>query len=192
MSLVITGSPGVGKHTVSKKIAKKYDYKIIDINKIALTLPHNKKRKGTIDIDVEKLKSVFKKKLAKNSLVVGHLAPYVLPKSQAKAVIVLRKSPYKLIPVYKKRKYSQQKMIENLDSEILGIIAYDAIKKFGKKKTYQIDTTKRSISENAKKIESVFDKKFENDYVDWLSLIIKKNDLKKFFSYKRGFEFCLR
>lgn len=184
MSLVITGNPGVGKHTISKRVAKKLGYEIIDINKIALTLQNNKKRKDAIDIDVKRLKPILKKMITENSVVVGHLAPYVLSKSQVKAVIVLRRNPYKLIFVYKKRKYSKQKMMQNLASEILGLIAYDAIKKIGKDKTYQIDTTKRSISETVKKIQAVFDKKFESEYVDWLSLVAQKNDLKKFFSYK--------
>ena len=35
MSFVITGNPGVGKHTVAERLSKKIGYKIIDINKIA-------------------------------------------------------------------------------------------------------------------------------------------------------------
>jgi adenylate kinase len=183
MSLVITGNPGVGKHTVSKILAKKLDYKILDINKIALKSLNIKKSSGTVDIDTRKLKSVIKKILTKKSLVVGHLAPYVLTKSQVKAVIVLRKNPYNLISVYKKRKYTHQKMIENLDSEILGVIAYDSIKKFGKNKVYQIDATKKPLTAIIKKIQSVFENDFKRDKVDWLTLVVHKNDLKKFFSY---------
>ena len=35
MSIVITGNPGVGKHTITKKISKKMNLPIIDINIIA-------------------------------------------------------------------------------------------------------------------------------------------------------------
>jgi len=35
MSIVITGNPGVGKHTIAKEIAKNLEYSIIDINQIA-------------------------------------------------------------------------------------------------------------------------------------------------------------
>ena len=34
--LVLTGNPGVGKHTVAEEIANTLDYEIIDINKEAL------------------------------------------------------------------------------------------------------------------------------------------------------------
>jgi len=183
MSLVITGNPGVGKHTVSKLLAKKLDYEILDINKIALKSFNVKKSSGTIDVDTKKLKNTIKKIITKKSLVVGHLAPYVLTKSQVKAVIILRKNPYSLISVYKERKYTRQKMIENLDSEILGVIAYDSIKKFGKNNVYQIDTTKKTLAEIVKKIQSIFENDFKQDKVDWLTLVMRKNDLKKFFTY---------
>jgi len=87
------------------------------------------------------------------------------------------------LTVYKKRKYSRKKIADNLGSEVLGIIAYDSIKKFGKSKTCQIDTTSISISNLTKKIKSIFKGKFDDDKVDWLSLVSEKNNLKKFFPY---------
>ena len=36
MAIIITGNPGVGKHTVAKSVAKILNYKILDINKIAI------------------------------------------------------------------------------------------------------------------------------------------------------------
>ena len=36
MSLIITGNPGVGKHTIAAEIIKNEDYDMIDINKIAI------------------------------------------------------------------------------------------------------------------------------------------------------------
>ena len=102
--LVITGNPGVGKHTIAKELAEKSDYSILDLNEIAIQNKIFQKRQSTLDVDVKKLAKLVKKTLDKNSLVVGHLAPYVLDKKQVSHVIILRKNPYKLIPVYKKRK----------------------------------------------------------------------------------------
>ena len=183
MLIIITGNPGVGKHTVTKKISQVIDFEVIDINKIALDAGIYEKKDETLDVDITKLKKILKNKITKNSLIVGHLAPYVLTKSQATKVIILRKSPYKLLSVYKKRKYSTKKIKENLESEILGIIAHDAIKKFGKTKTHQLDTTSDSIPKTTKKILNILDGKIEDDKVDWLTLVSKKNDLRKFFSY---------
>ncbi len=183
MAIILTGNPGVGKHTIAKSITKILNYKILDINKIALESGLYEKKDDTIDVNVNKLKNILKKKIKRNSLIVGHLAPYVVSKTQVKKIIILRKNPYKLIPVFKKRKYSAKKIIENTGSEVLGVIAYDSIKKFGKKNSLQIDTTSKSVSKISKIVSSAIKGKFENDTVDWLTLVTKKNDLKKFFAY---------
>jgi adenylate kinase len=184
LSKVITGNPGVGKHTVAKQIAKDLNLDLIDINKVAIENGMFVRGKETLDVDTKALQKILDKKITKNSLIVGHLAPYVISKNKVKMTIVLRKNPYKLIPIYKKRKYSKQKTIENLGSEILGITFYDTLKKFGPAKTHQIDTSLSSISKVVKKIETLFEKgKFQEGQIDWLGLISKNGDLKRFFPY---------
>lgn len=184
MAKVITGNPGVGKHTVAKQIAKKLDMELIDINKIAIQEGIFEENDETSDVDVYALKKILGKRITKNSLVVGHLAPYVISRKQVKTAVVLRKSPYKLISVYKNRKYSHQKTTENLGSEILGVTYYDSINEFGPDRTFQINTTGKSVSSIVKKIENLFVKGiFQDDEVDWLGLISEKNDLKRFFPY---------
>jgi len=184
LSKVITGNPGVGKHTVAKQIAKKLNLDLIDINKVAIENGIFVRGKETLDVDTKALQKILDKKITNHSLIVGHLAPYVIPRNKVKMAIVLRKSPYKLISVYKKRKYSKQKTLENLGSEILGITFYDALKKFGPSKTHQIDTSFSPVSKVVKIIEMLFEKgKFQEDQVDWLGMISKKGDLKRFFPY---------
>ena len=183
MSLVITGNPGVGKHTIANIIATKLNSEICDINKIALESNFYEKNNGVIDVDVKKIKRYLKKKVLKNSITVGHLAPYVLSKDQVSKVIILRKNPYKLNSIYKKRRYSKKKSIENLDSEILGIIAHDSIKEFGKTKCIQIDTTNKTIKKTVQDVMKAANGNKKSDNVDWLSLIVDKDHLKKFFSY---------
>ncbi len=181
---IITGNPGTGKHTVAKIIAKNLKLELIDINSLSIDEKVFEKRYETIYVDVNKLKKIIRKKTTQNSLLVGHLAPYVVSKDDVESVVVLRKTPYKLQTTYKKRKYSSEKSIENLGSEILGITYYDTIKKIGNSKTSQIDTSNKSISQIVKKIETIFRKgKTKEDHVDWLRLILKKGDMKRFFSY---------
>jgi len=184
LSKVITGNPGVGKHTVAKQLAKRLDLDLIDINKIVIQEGMFEENEGTLDADVKKLKKTLERIITKNSLVVGHLAPYTVSRKQVKSAVVLRRDPYKLISVYKKRKYFHQKAIENLGSEILGVTYYDSINEFGPDRTFQINTTGKSVSTIVKKIEDFFVKGvFQEDEVDWLDAISEKNDLKRFFPY---------
>ena len=203
--LVLTGNPGVGKHTVSKKLAEILDYEIVDVNKEAVkvgmrrsdylsnvwrgqkqsaeSVPDSQSLADSIDVDVEKTQKMLKDKISDKSLIVGHLAPFVVSKELVSKVIILRKNPYDLIQIYDKRNYSDEKKNDNLGSEILGVIAYDSIEKFGKDKTFQINTTSLGIEEVIKKIESVINGTSKGDVVDWLTDITRKDDLRKFFPY---------
>lgn len=182
MSLVITGNPGVGKHTLAKSLAKILEYEIIDINKIILDLGIYEKNQDTLDVDIKKLEKIMKN-FSKKCIIVGHLAPYAVSKTNTKMIIILRKSPYKLLSIYKKRKYSKYKISENIGSEILGIIAHDSLKKFGKNKTHQIDATSKSVPKLIKDVQGLLKGRKMNDEIDWLSLVSQNNDLTEFFSY---------
>ena len=181
---IITGNPGTGKHTIAKWISRKLNFEIIDINKVAIDEGVFKKNDGTLDVDVDKLKKIINKMGSKNSVLVGHLAPYVVTPKNVEMAVVLRKSPYKLQSTYKKRKYTNKKSLENLGSEILGIIYHDTLGEFGREKTFQIDTSNKSISLTVKKVESIFKEvKVKDDNVDWLQLVLEKGDMNKFFPY---------
>ena len=184
MNLVITGNPGVGKHTIAQHVQKKdSEYQILDINKFVIDEKLVEKEQESFEVDVELLKSRISKKISNSSLIVGHLAPYVLNKSDIDLVIVLRKNPYDLIDVYKNRNYSERKSKENTGSEILGIIVNDSISEFGKEKTYQIDTTSKTPEQIVNTIYEIIGGKNNEDLVDWLSLVEEKNDFNKFFEY---------
>ena len=181
MSIVITGNPGVGKHTITQLIADKMKLSIIDINKIAKDSELFEKNGDTNDVDVEVLEKILESKISESNIIVGHLAPYVLRKNQVKIMIVLRRSPYDLIPVYEDRKYDDDKIRDNVGSEILGIITNDAIDKF-QEKTFQINVSGKTVVEVFEKIMSVIMNKKGNEAVDWLELVRKNNDLGKFFA----------
>ena len=193
MSIVITGSPGVGKHTIAKEIERTWKIsELIDINKIAIDAGLVEQGQDALDVDVNKLKKHLEPIVSdiprlhwmgRTGLVVGHLAPYVLDGKSFNPCIVLRKNPYKLLDIYKKRGYTEKKMKDNLGSEILGIITNDAIKNFGQEKTFQVDTTDHTPKELAVRIQDIFYGDDNGDNIDWLQLIQEKNDLKKFFDY---------
>ena len=178
--LVLTGNPGVGKHTVSKKLAKILGYEIVDVNKEAVKVGMSEQN-DSIDVDVEKTQRMLKEKITDKSLIVGHLAPFVVSKELVSMAIVLRKNPYDLVQIYEKRNYSNKKKNDNLGSEILGVVAYDSIEKFGEDKTFQINSTSLTVEEVTKKIEGVINGTSKGDTVDWLAEVTRKNDLRKFF-----------
>jgi adenylate kinase len=181
MPIVITGNPGTGKHTVSSMLAKDLGYAILDLNQVAIHHGIFEKNNSTKDVDTKKLARIIKKMITKDAIIVGHLAPYVVDRSQIKLAVILRKNPYKLISVYKKRNYSKAKQTENAASEILGVTAYDAIRKFGLGKSYQVDTSCITAKQTASKVKLILKKKFRGNDVDWLGMVARKNDFARFF-----------
>lgn len=190
LRLVITGNPGVGKHTSAKIIAEKIDAKIIDINDVAID--NNARGKNTdlgFDVDVKKLIRVLEKllKTKRDLVLVGHLAPYVLKPGEISLVAVLRRSPYELEKTLKKRGYSVDKVRENVASEILGTSLYDSLKTFGKRKVAEFDTTGKSPEETGDEILAALQKKPKSKPkllgIDWLILVSEKGDMRRFFKY---------
>ena len=182
MSIVITGNPGVGKHTITKKISEILNFPIVDINIVAKDLDLFEKNENTNDVDTQKLAKILRERKLNEKIVVGHLAPYVLEKNQVEIIIILRRNPYDLESVYKERNYSEIKIKENTGSEILGIITHDTIEKF-EEKAFQIDVSEKNIQQVVERVLKIISKKEGNEEVDWLNLVTKNNDLEKFFTH---------
>ena len=186
LRLVITGNPGVGKHTSAKIIAEKMGTEIIDINEVAID--NNaiaKKTNRGLEVDVKRLVRLLAKllKAKKDLVLVGHLAPYVLKPAGISLVVVLRRSPYELEKTLKKRGYTMDKVRENLASETLGTSFYDSLKTFGKRKVAEFDTTGKNPEQTADEILAALHKKPKLVGIDWLILVSEKGDIQKFFEY---------
>ena len=160
MSIVITGNPGVGKHTITEKIADRLKLPVLDINTIAKDSGLFEQNQGTNDIDTEKLGKIFEQKISGKNIIVGHLAPYVLHKNKIKIMIVLRRNPYDLISVYKKRKYSDKKIKEiNVEDQ-----------KASKKPLYNIKKTIKETDRTVEKTYEIEDEKKDEDMDELLHL----------------------
>ena len=184
MNLVITGNPGVGKHTTTDLFVKQdSSYQIIDINKFAIEGSFGNKVEDGFEVNTIELKDEIKKEVSDKSIIVGHLAPYVLDDSDIDLAVVLRKNPYDLMDIYKKRDYQESKIKQNAGSEVLGVIANDAIASFGKEKTFEIDTTTKTPERIVEEINGIIKNKEGGDIIDWLTIIEERNEFGRFFDY---------
>jgi adenylate kinase len=184
--LVITGNPGVGKHTTAFELKKILGLVLIDINDLAVQ-HHAFLRTPNLEIDSRKIATIIESKLgdSQRTVIVGHLAPYVLKKEWIDLTIVLRRSPYAILSTLESRKYSAEKIRENVASEILGIILYDSVQRFGKEKIAELDTTQTTSTEICEKIISLIEGKTGRKIgvVDWLSLVNERGDVGRFLEY---------
>jgi adenylate kinase len=185
--LVITGNPGVGKHTCAKLVAEKLKgFEIFDINKMAID--NDAVLKDGANINIKKVKTLIQNSIETNRkglIFVGHLAPYVINPAKIDKAIVLRRSPYELVSVFQKRNYNIEKARENIASEILGIVLYDSVVSFGKGKIAEVDVTREMPSQTADRIVALLrnNSRPRVGIVDWLSLVNANGDLQRFLEF---------
>jgi adenylate kinase len=145
MSIIVSGTPGTGKTTVSKALAKKIKYTYLDVSQL---IKENKiadsydKRKKCYVVDIKKLNkaliSIIKKN--KNIIIDSHLSHY-LPKKYVDFCIITKCNLKELEKRLKKKEYSKTKIRENLDCEIFDICLNEAIE--AGHKIIIVDTTKK-------------------------------------------------
>ncbi len=151
MRLLVTGTPGVGKTTVTKALAKLLNAELIDVNavikekKLFEKKPGERKlgeREKTVKtVKLAALKRVLERilKTKKNAVAESHLLCEMrLP---CDAVIVLRCDPRVLDARLRARGYPLWKVRENVLCETLDYCLIKALEHYGGKKVRQIDFT---------------------------------------------------
>ena len=152
MLVAITGTPGVGKSTVSKILAHRFD--VIDIHSYAekngLFEEYDEKA-GSYDVDVEKLNDRLMSESFgdKVTFLDGHLSHFV----DCDTIIVLRCEPRKLYERLKARGYDDEKIRENVQAEVLDVILGESVD--SGIMTYELDCTDMTPDEIADRIERI-------------------------------------
>ncbi len=139
MIIAVTGTPGTGKDTISKILAKKLGFKLIDLNKLAkqkcLLNGYDEKRKCDI-VDIKNLNGEIKK-FRKDLVIQSHYSHEL----NADLVVVLRTDLKELRKRLEKRGWPENKIKENLEAEIFEICKDEALQKT--KKVFSFDTTEK-------------------------------------------------
>ena len=148
-TIIVTGSVGSGKTTLVKKLAKKLNYEYVDVSKLIvkekLSSGYDYKKKCEI-IDVKKLNQSLVRLInnksaskTKGIIIDSHLSQYL----QCKYVdfCLVTKCDLKILKKrLEKRKYSKEKIRENIDCEIFDVCLEEA--KDNKHNIIVIDATK--------------------------------------------------
>ncbi len=164
MLIALTGTPGTGKSSVAE-LLKNRGYRIASIVELAKKYDCIiDEEDGELIIDVEKLAA----EIDFDGVVEGHLSHLLKPD----IAIVLRCNPAVLKERLKERKWSEEKLMENVEAELLDVILVEALNHAGE--VYEIDTTEMSVYEVADAVDSIVKdrdarKKYKPGRIDWLS-----------------------
>ena len=187
-AILVTGTPGVGKTTVSHKLASKLDALYIGITELVkkkkLISSVDDERK-TLIADTEKVSKQLQEILANTEgsiIIEGHYAVDVVPKKDVNTVFVLRRDPRELKSALEKRGYDEKKLWENLAAEILDVCLWDALSACGSDKVCEIDVSGKTVEAVVEEIMMALEKRKEcrHGIVDWLGKLENEGQLKEF------------
>jgi len=148
--ICVSGTPGTGKTTLSKKLAKRLNFYYLDVNKLIvknrLYEGYDKKRRTKI-VDIAILNKFlikeiknFQKQNKKNGVIIdSHLSHY-LPRKYVDLCIVAKCDIKELNKRLRNKKFSENKIKENLQSEIFDICYNESLER--KHRVLVVDTAK--------------------------------------------------
>jgi len=189
--LVVTGTPGVGKTMVSKVLAERLEGLYISLTDIVkrenLRLYMDSER-DTIVADLRVLSDRVSNIINESScdvVVDGHYASEVVSSEVVSYAFVLRIEPDKLRQRLRERGYSEEKVLENLASEILDVCLFDAVARYGVEKVDEIEVTYKDVDEVIEEILAVLNgrTKAKSGKVDWLGKLEEEDRLSELSTY---------
>ena len=185
--VVVGGSPGTGKTKVAKILGSKMSVEVISLGQLAddsgcITAEDKARNTGIINEDclVDVLIELTSDK-SKSLIIEGHYIDLV-PSSSVQWTFILRTHPEALKNRLSDRNYSEAKVKENVEAEVMGVCQMDALDAFGEAKVFEIDTTELSAPETAKKIEALVKNGSTPIRIDWMSQLEEQGRLDEFLS----------
>ncbi|GBC71799.1 hypothetical protein HRbin02_01587 [Candidatus Calditenuaceae archaeon HR02] len=168
---LVAGTPGVGKSTVASGLAERIGALMLELGE--LTDP------GELEVHPVKLAARAGARIRREGRDVV-IATHIIFKPRSipiGAVIVLRRSPLRLLEELRLRGYPEEKVLENVEAELLGVVYVDALRKVGEGRVFQIDTTERGAMESVELAHRILRGEWSGDEVDWVSLLERDGSL---------------
>ncbi|MBO8182010.1 MAG: AAA family ATPase [Archaeoglobus sp.] len=194
MIVALTGTPGTGKSSVAKHLSQKYEVRAVselaeEFGCIMGEEPENGEKVLLVDVEClagrlrgrleGRLEEQVKAQTSGGLLIVeGHLS-HLLPSD---LIIVLRCNPVKLKERLKTKSWKEDKILENVEAELLDVILIEAMDM--EVPVYEIDTTDKTPEEVAEIIVELVERerkgeKVENflpGKIDWIGEIGERVD----------------
>jgi adenylate kinase len=196
--IILTGTPGTGKTSVSIELGRRLHCEVLSINQIVLQKKFfssfDEKREAYI-VKPEKLIKYmedkvdsFKKSNQKFLVIEGHYSD-IIPPELIDMIFILRCHPRILKKRLKVKNVKDKSIRENIQAEILGNSAnfiLEKIKEFGNIPIMEINTTKYSILEIVGLIiKLIKHKELREKYIvgkiDWLGDLYRNDKIFDFF-----------
>ncbi len=183
--VLLGGTPGTGKTEVASALGKVLEREVLELGFLAQKnncITEYDESRDTKVIDEDCLVDAiiaFLEKQEENVIIEGHYIDLV-PSSSVSRVIILRTHPDELKERLQDRDYSEEKISENLGSEIFGVCQMDAIDAFGEDRVFEVDTSETTLEETIEEIVETLSSKDPPIRYDWMTELEEEGRLQEF------------
>jgi adenylate kinase len=187
-AIVVTGTPGVGKTTISESLARRINAGYLSLTQLVIgsrldaELDHQR-RTRVIDLDRTRgrLRKILRK--SKTVTIIDTHVPDVIPREYARKVIVLRCHPTILEARLRRKGWGVSKVRENVLAEILDSCYMVAAEYYGAKRTVQLNTSGTSVSKAVTQCEALLKKRLPGKpMMDWIAVLDREHVLERYMS----------
>ena len=183
--IIITGTPGTGKTTISKALAKEMHADYLSLTRFVIANGlYNAidRQRNTRIVDMERTKKSLRNLIQRERMVIvdTHVADGI-PRERARKVVVLRCHPKVLESRLRRKGWSGNKVHENVLAEMLDACYMIAVSYYGAKKVYQLDTSSRKLEKCvalAKKV--LLQPASANVTVNWIATLKREGGLERY------------
>lgn len=186
--LVIVGTPGVGKSSVSSLLASRLDGVHVNLGDLVKDEGLSSgldERRETLIGDEKRISKRVQEIIRQSEgyiIVEGHFAMHVVAAEDASLAFVLRRNPDELREVLRERGFKESKIAENVAAEVLDVCLFDAVKSYGEKKVCEVDASGKTIADVVDEIVGILNgrRRCRVGVVDWLTTLEIQGRLDEF------------
>ncbi len=173
--IVVSGTPGTGKTLLAKKLAEKLGACYVNLSSLVIEkklYAEYDASRSTFVVDEERVRE-YLRNLARECRIIVVDSHYgeVSPRELVDKIIVLRLDPVELEKRLRERGWSESKIKENVQAEILGVCTINALEEQGEEKVFEINVTGKSLEEVLNEaLDIVEGRRKKRGLIDWFSI----------------------
>jgi len=180
---MMSGTPGTGKTSTSRLLAKNLYWQHIDLGELALQngfLRGYDRHRNVPIVDLKGIRNevlrITRNSRSKVTLLDGSFSHLVPIRKNVLAVVVLRCHPDELARRLKRKGWGEEKIRENIQSEILGVCKSEALRLH--ERVREVDTTRRDARGVSRSVTALYREGFPRTAgIDWLTKLVRDKRL---------------
>jgi adenylate kinase len=189
-AIIVTGTPGTGKTTFSKRLAQEIGATYIPITQFV----SNHKLYSSLDrgrgsrvVNLARLHRSLRHILSQERhlvIVDTHISDGIIAENSVRFVFVLRCNPGILEKRLRRKKWKQSKVRENVLAEMLDACLIDAVKWYGWRRLAQLDTSHTSAGKCVDTAKRMLRHGVRRRLkIDWITTLGKENSLPRYLEW---------